>query len=110
MSDKTYTYIALSGDTLRKAMLSNERNEKKIASLTFQLLNSLKNKNPNKFSDILLRQYMSMNMDVPFFMTEIFTDENVFLSKGYSFIAGLNGCIYNRKQEDNIAANKEAIS
>lgn len=110
MSDKTYLYIALSGDTLRKAMLSNERNEKKIASLTFQLLNSLKNKNPNKFSDILLRQYMSMNMDVPFFMTEIFTDENTFLSKGYSFIAGLNGCIYTKKQEDTTAAYKEANS
>lgn len=110
MSDKTYTHVALSGDTLRKAMLSNERNEKKIASLTFQLLNSLKNKNPNKFSDILLRQYMSMNLDVPFFMTEIFNDENIFLSKGYSFIAGLNGCIYNGKSEDTIAANKEENS
>lgn len=110
MSDKAYIHIALSGDTLRKAMLSNERNEKKIASLTFQLLNSLKNKNPNKFSDILLRQYMSLNMDVPFFMTEIFSDENGFLSKGYSFIAGLNGCIYNGKSNDTTDANKEATS
>lgn len=110
MSDKAYIHIALSGDTLRKAMLSNERNEKKIASLTFQLLNSLKNKNPNKFSDILLRQYMSLNMDVPFFMTEIFFDENGFLSKGYSFIAGLNGCIYNGKSNDTTDANKEATS
>lgn len=89
--DNRNTAVAYRGDALRKKMQGDEKNEKKIRTLTYHLLNSLKAGDTQHFADVLMRQYSSLNDPFPGFLIDIFRSEEMFLSLGYSFVDGLNG-------------------
>ena len=86
------------GYFLKKSMMMGDKNENKIKSLSFKLVNALKSKNEHVFSDILYRQYLAEGKPIPSTMIEIFDDERTFLNYGKAFISGLNSY----EKEENI--------
>jgi len=99
----------LAGDNLRKTMINNlgpdEKDdiENKIRGFVYQLLNALKTNNPEKFLDVILRYYSGMGKSVPTVFCDMVIDKEAFQAIGYSYLLGLKGGIYNKKEEDNNA-------
>lgn len=93
MNNRHNYSIAKQGDALRRIMTSDERNSKKIRTLSYHLLNCLKVRNKEKFANILLRQYISLNLPAPNCITQLLGPEEQFLILGHSFVAGLNDCL-----------------
>jgi CRISPR-associated protein Cst1 len=83
--------IMLQGDFLRKKMMGDNKNEKKVKSLSYVLINDLRMKNAHDFLDKLLRQYITFGMEVPGLFLDALNDEDNFLNAGYAFLIGLNG-------------------
>lgn len=93
------------GFFLRKKMLGPDRNENKIKSLSFKLINALKGKNINLFLDTVMRQYLSEGDNMPKEFTTAMKSEETFLVYGYAFVNGLNSYIKtdneNKEENDN---------
>lgn len=71
--------------------VKNTNAVKKIDSITYKMLNSLKTSNPYAFIDILVHCYMYIGKEIPKVLTECLTDKDTFKTFGYAFVIGLNG-------------------
>ncbi|WP_164489228.1 type I-B CRISPR-associated protein Cas8b1/Cst1 [Ruminococcus sp. Marseille-P6503] len=86
------------GKSLRMAMIGPDRNENKIRSLSYRLINALKGRNKQIFLDCLMRQYQSEGKSMPADFCNVIKYEDRFLDYGYAFVSGLNS--FNEKSEE----------
>lgn len=98
-------HAGIEGDNLRKAIVSNLGTDKddienRIRGFVYQLLNALKTNNPEKYLDVILRYYSGMGKSVPTVFCDMISDKETFQAIGYSYLLGLKGGIYNKKEED----------
>lgn len=73
-----------------RCRIQSSVNEKKIAGMTYHLLNALQTGNVNRYINILARQCASLNMDIPPVFLKMLEDEEHFLEIGNAFMIGLN--------------------
>ncbi len=89
------------GTRLKNAMLGPDRNENKVKSLSFRLVNTLKCRNMNLFLDIVMRQYLSEKGNMPKELSTAMSNEDDFLTYGYAFLNGLNSYTFKEKDGEN---------
>lgn len=78
--------------------LPNDRKEDLARGVVYQLTNSLKTRNTERFIDVLLRLYMSCKESIPPVFMNALQDEETFLLVGYAFVLGLKGAFYDKKE------------
>ena len=83
-----------------RCRIQSSVNEKKIAGMTYHLLNALQTGNVNRYINILARQCASLNMDIPPVFLEMLKDEEHFLEIGNAFMIGLNLGVEKEKGND----------
>lgn len=86
------------GEDLRKSMLGDDKNENKIRTLSYKLLNALKVRNSSDFMDTILRCYIGLGLQIPNSFLDVLKQEDKFLEFGYAFVTGLNGGL-DKKEE-----------
>ena len=74
-----------------RSFFEDARQENKIDSIAFKLLNALRTSNYSRFMDILLRIYAGFSKEVPYFLVKGAQNLEVFQLLGYSFVAGFLG-------------------
>lgn len=80
--------------------LKQKKEENKLDSYEYKMLNSLKSGNKQEFIDIVIRIHMSLGKDVSPIFLEVMQEGNLdFTSIGHSFIAGLISNKYEKKVE-----------
>ena len=84
-----------------RSFFEDARQENKIDSIAFKLLNALRTANYPRFMDILLRIYAGFSKEVPYFLVKGAQSPEVFQLLGYSFVAGFLG------EEKNSSEGKE---
>ncbi len=94
------------GKSLRNVMLGPDRNENKIKSLSYRLINALKGRNRNIFLDCLMRQYQSEGKPMPGDFCSVIKYEDKFLDYGYAFVSGLNSYNESEKNKENTEEEK----
>ncbi|MCS7232054.1 MAG: type I-B CRISPR-associated protein Cas8b1/Cst1 [Elusimicrobiota bacterium] len=65
--------------------------ENKIPSIGYKLLSHLRSEDTNSFMNLVLRLYLSYELEVPNLLVKALSDKDLFLAYGYSF---LNGFLY----------------
>ena len=74
-----------------RSFFEDARQENKIDSIAFKLLNALRTSNYPRFMDILLRVYAGFSKEVPYFLVKGAQNPEIFQLLGYSFVAGFLG-------------------
>lgn len=77
------------GAALCKA-IADDRNESKIVSLSYRLLNALQTRNPDLYMQALSRQCLSLGRQIPAVFLDALTDEETFMAIGEAFLIGLS--------------------
>lgn len=83
--------IGAAGKDVRKTLLKmkNAKSDDCLRGTIYQLLNALSVKNQDRFLDIVLRMYCSIQKEVPIGFLEMIGNEDMFLEYGYAFVIGL---------------------
>lgn len=104
---KTSYYMAKSGNKLRKDLLVSKKatSDECLRGTIYQLLNALSVKNKERFFDIILRLYCSINKEVPSAFFEMIEDQNKFVDYGYAFVMGLKGGFF--EKDNNVKEETE---
>ncbi|MCI1903910.1 MAG: type I-B CRISPR-associated protein Cas8b1/Cst1 [Enterococcaceae bacterium] len=76
-------------------------NENKPKSIGLKLLNALRANDKDSFMDVLLNSYMYINKQVPKVFLDIFLDDELFKTIGYSFVSGIIGKEYQENKGGN---------
>lgn len=95
-SVKSFRYA---GNFLKNALVASSK-ENKLNGITYQLLNALKTKNKQHFIDVVIRVHISENLEIPSGFIDLLTDDDVFEEFGYSFILGLRGNTWTKKESE----------
>lgn len=66
-------------------------NSRKVDGIVYKLLNALKINNRDGFMDVVLNCYSYQGKQVPKWFVQIFENEEMFKTIGYSFVAGIIG-------------------
>lgn len=90
-------YIRQKGIEFRTRYIAKSGNDKKIETLTFKLLESLRAGNIKKFMDEILSVHMYAGIPVESAFIKAISDEKAFYNAGYAFIIGILG--KNNKKE-----------
>jgi len=77
------------GRELKKLYSENERTQKKLEPLTYRLLEAVRRKDKEYFIHNLIRAYLEVEKEIPYFFKEALDDKN-FSMIAYAFIIGLN--------------------
>jgi len=77
------------GKELKKLYNENERTQKKLEPLTYRLLEAVRRKDKEYFIHNLIRAYLEVEKEIPYFFKEALDDKN-FSMIAYAFIIGLN--------------------
>uniref|UniRef100_A0A7C3RKY6 Type I-B CRISPR-associated protein Cas8b1/Cst1 n=1 Tax=Dictyoglomus thermophilum TaxID=14 RepID=A0A7C3RKY6_DICTH len=93
--EESLWFMFQKGKELAQKLIS-EKAENKIPSIAYKLLSSLRIEDVNSFMNLVLRLYLSYNLEVPTLFVKALNDKNSFLAYGYGF---LNGILdeYNKK-------------
>jgi len=89
-TQKYYTNWAFrAGQELKKLYNENESTQKKLEPLTYRLLEAVRRKDKEYFIHNLIRAYLEVEKEIPFFFKEALDDKN-FSMIAYAFLIGLN--------------------
>lgn len=94
-------YIRQKGIEFRTRYIAKSGNDKKIETLTFKLLESLRAGNIKKFMDEILSVHMYAGIPVESAFVKAISDEKAFYNAGYAFIIGILGKNNKKEGEDN---------
>lgn len=94
-------YIRQKGIEFRTKYITKSGNDKKIETLTFKLLESLRAGNVKKFMDEILSVHMYAGIPVESAFVKAISDEKAFYNAGYAFIIGILGKNNEKEGEDN---------
>lgn len=94
---KIYALYSI-GQDIRKT-LKNKKEENKLDSYVYRMINSIKANNRKEFMDVVIRLHLYMSKDVSPIFLEVMQDGNLdFATIGHSFLSGLISDEY-RKEE-----------
>ncbi|HCD10046.1 MAG TPA: type I-B CRISPR-associated protein Cas8b1/Cst1 [Thermoanaerobacter sp.] len=99
MDEKWLWKMYFFGQELKKKFLSSKA-ENKITSLAYRLISALRIGDVNTFMNLIIRTYMSYNMEVPALFVSCINDRDNFCALGYSFVNGLLGSEKDEKVEN----------
>lgn len=71
-------------------------------SISYKMLNSLKNQDCNQFIDIIARLSNALNRTVPKGLVDAINDIEEFKKFGYAFILGFRGGHYEKKEQNDM--------
>ena len=94
-------YIRQKGIEFRTRYIAKSGNDKKIETLTFKLLESLRAGNIKKFMDEILSVHMYAGIPVESAFVKAISDEKAFYNAGYAFVIGILGKNNKKEGEDN---------
>jgi CRISPR-associated protein Cas5t len=77
------------GRALKKVYKGNEGLQRKFESFTYRLLEAVRRKDKEYFIHHLIRAYLEVEKEIPFFFKEALDDKN-FYPIAYAFLIGLN--------------------
>lgn len=77
------------GRALKRLYNENERTQKKLEPLTYRLLEAVRRKDKEYFIHNLIRAYLEVEKEIPYFFKEALDDKN-FSMIAYAFLIGLN--------------------
>lgn len=89
MSKKGVLYTQDLGYKLRS--IYNKKAENKVNGITYRLMNALRTKNVDKFTENIINAYMYVGEQIPTIFLEALKDEDKFKVIGYAFVLGLQG-------------------
>lgn len=89
-------YLISQGYEFRTAYNESAKNDKKINTVTYKLLNALKTRNAYKYVDILINSYKYIQdekytLKVPNLFGKALNNDELFQSFGYAFLLGMEG-------------------
>ncbi|WP_448588271.1 type I-B CRISPR-associated protein Cas5b [Thermocrinis sp.] len=89
--DKTIDWAYAEGRKLKEAYSQDQREkaEKKIATLTYRLMEAVRRRDTDQFTQNLIRAYLDVEKEIPYVFKEALKDEN-FNKIVYAFLLGLN--------------------
>lgn len=98
-----YYYIGQAGKDIRRTIMDkkNADSDDCLRGTIYQLLNALSVKNQERFLDIVLRMYCSIQKEVPRDLIDMIGNEELFLEYGYAFVIGLKGGIKEKDKDKN---------
>lgn len=99
MDEKWLWKMYFFGQELKKKFLSSKA-ENKITILAYRLISALRIGDVNTFMNLIIRTYMSYNMEVPALFVSCINDRDNFCALGYSFVNGLLGSEKDEKVEN----------
>ncbi|ERM91451.1 CRISPR-associated protein Cst1 [Caldanaerobacter subterraneus subsp. yonseiensis KB-1] len=99
MDEKWLWKMYFFGQELKKKFLTSKA-ENKITSLAYRLISALRIGDVNTFMNLVIRTYMSYNMEVPALFVSCINDRDDFWALGYSFVNGLLGSEKDEKVEN----------
>ncbi len=99
MDEKWLWKMYFFGQELKKKFLASKA-ENKITSLAYRLISALRIGDVNTFMNLIIRTYMSYNMEVPALFVSCINDRDNFCALGYSFVNGLLGSEKDEKVEN----------
>ena len=76
-----------------RSRITNSVNEKKTVGLSLILLNDLQTGNKDHFFNVIARQFLSLNMDIPMIFNKSLQDDELFMQIGNAFVLGLNNSL-----------------
>ena len=91
--EKQIRFAYFEGLNLKKEYeenLGKDKAEKRIQSLSYRILESVRRKDIDAFQQNLIRAYMQVEREIPYIFVEALKDEN-FNRIVYAFLIGLNG-------------------
>ena len=94
-------YIRQKGIEFRTRYVAKSGNDKKIETLTFKLLESLRSGDIKKFMDEILSVHMYAGIPVESAFVKAISDEKAFYNAGYAFVIGILGKNNKKEGEDN---------
>ena len=94
-------YIRQKGIEFRTRYIAKSGNDKKIETLTFKLLESLRAGNIKKFMDEILSVHMYAGIPVESAFVKAISDEKAFYNAGYAFVIGILGKNNRKEGEEN---------
>jgi CRISPR-associated protein Cas5t len=77
------------GRALKKLYNESESSQRKLESFTYRLLEAVRRKDKEYFIHNLIRAYLEVEKEIPFFFKEALDDKN-FSMIAYAFLIGLN--------------------
>ncbi len=80
--------------------IAKRLNSKNTVTLSYGLLNALQAGDKNRFLQLVMRQYLSMNLQVPDLFINAIADDEKFRAVGNAFLIGLNGEEPKKKEEE----------
>ncbi len=88
------------GRELKKLYGKDERTNKKLEPLTYRLLEGIRRKDKEYFIHNLIRAYLEVEKEIPYFFKDALNDKN-FSMIAYSFLIGLNSEERKEKEQEN---------
>jgi len=88
------------GRELKKLYKENESTQKKLEPLTYRLLEAIRRKDKEYFIHNLIRAYLEVEKEIPYFFKEALDDKN-FSMIAYAFLIGLNSEEKSKEEQAN---------
>jgi CRISPR-associated protein Cas5t len=97
---RNYIYLAFNeGKKLKSHYIRSEGNQKKLEALTYKLLEAIRRKDQGYFSQNLIKAYLRVEKEIPYFFVEVLNDKN-FSMIAYAFLMGLNSELERKDKEE----------
>ncbi|MDT7871749.1 MAG: type I-B CRISPR-associated protein Cas5b [Thermocrinis sp.] len=97
---RNYIYWAFNeGKKLKSYYIKSEGNQKKLEELTYKLLEAIRRKDQGYFSQNLIKAYLRVEKEIPYFFIEVLNDKN-FSMIAYAFLMGLNSELERKDKEE----------
>lgn len=87
------------GRELKSSYIKSEGNQKKLEELTYKLLEAIRRKDQGYFSQNLIKAYLRVGKEIPYFFVEVLKDKN-FSMIAYAFLMGLNSELEKKDKEE----------
>jgi CRISPR-associated CXXC_CXXC protein Cst1 len=87
------------GRELKSSYIKSEGNQKKLEELTYKLLEAIRRKDQGYFSQNLIKAYLRVEKEIPYFFVEVLKDKN-FSMIAYAFLMGLNSELERKDKEE----------
>jgi CRISPR-associated protein Cas5t len=87
------------GRELKSSYIKSEGNQKKLEELTYKLLEAIRRKDQGYFSQNLIKAYLRVGKEIPYFFVEVLKDKN-FNMIAYAFLMGLNSELEKKDKEE----------
>jgi CRISPR-associated protein Cas5t len=87
------------GRELKSYYIKSEGNQKRLEELTYKLLEAIRRKDQGYFSQNLIKAYLRVGKEIPYFFVEVLKDKN-FSMIAYAFLMGLNSELERKDKEE----------